>query len=695
MSQEKDQQLQEEAKRLATGSLRREDLGTASPELRALIAGNPATPAEMLEDLAYDKEAQVRAKVAGNPNVPWRWLEYLAWEFPQAFLSNPAALLQMMAYPEQITTDDKFWEHLLHTTAVPDLWWNWLRSRPASSVSPSVRLHIRYRGESTHPFGTCEQEDIHDLLTLLELLLITFRQGSIFADPACPPFAQQPVAILVFIKEELQRLASHPEEKVKQAVAQNEQTPVEILQILAQDQASNVRRYVASHPQTPVEILLKLAQDEDQYVREQVASHPQTPAEALQMLAQTQDQGWIGSTTRRHVAAHPQVTEQILRMLAQDEEKRVREEVAGNPLTPAEVLRSLALNKDRGVLRVVARNSQTPIEALQRLAKIKKPSIKAGVAIHPYISEELLCLLAQDESADVRKAVASRSELRAETLRALSCDRYEPVRRTVAGNDQVPVEILQTLARDKKISVRRAVARNKKTPVEILQTLAKDKEASVRIVIASHAQTPAETLQTLAQDKEAEVRFWAASHPQTEVEVLQTLTQDTNGLVQSMANLVQRLPEKVGGPLLEQGWWKKVCSLLWGRASGSLTWQLDQIAALDIAPHIQEAILTAIAADWNAENIRSTSEVSQYDKEHLTSLLSTRRKNYRRLMVPFMSPDMLQRLAISPSWELRCLAALHARTLQETRQHLSQDDNRYVRAIARMVIEMMEAVQSS
>lgn len=100
--QEADKQEQAEASNSATSAQCLEPL-RSNPHLRSAIAGNPAAPAQVLEQLATDQDAQVREQVAGNPNTPWLILERLAWEFPRQFLHNSAGPLQILAHPGQIS----------------------------------------------------------------------------------------------------------------------------------------------------------------------------------------------------------------------------------------------------------------------------------------------------------------------------------------------------------------------------------------------------------------------------------------------------------------------------------------------------------------------------------------------------------------------------------------------------------------
>src|SRR4051794_2518838 len=90
--------FEEEARNSNTSAQRLQALST-DPCLRIIIAGNPATPAGLLEHLAQDQDEGVRQAVTGNANTPWQTLEHLAEAFPHEFLSNPVLPLHLLAHP--------------------------------------------------------------------------------------------------------------------------------------------------------------------------------------------------------------------------------------------------------------------------------------------------------------------------------------------------------------------------------------------------------------------------------------------------------------------------------------------------------------------------------------------------------------------------------------------------------------------
>ena len=105
------------------------------------------------------------------------------------------------------------------------------------------------------------------------------------------------------------------DEKLK--LLKNNASP-ELLEKLAEDEDWEVRETVARNPKTPVDILRKLALDEDEHVRQSVAINPNTTADILKK--QAEDEDWVARET---VAMNPKTPDDILRKLALDEDKHV------------------------------------------------------------------------------------------------------------------------------------------------------------------------------------------------------------------------------------------------------------------------------------------------------------------------------------------------------------------------------------
>jgi hypothetical protein len=84
---------------------------------------------------------------------------------------------------------------------------------------------------------------------------------------------------------QLQQYTKDPEWEVRQAVARNRRTPVNLLAILAQDPHPQVRISVATNLSTDEAIFMVLANDSDVQVRSVVARFEYVPASVLAVMA--------------------------------------------------------------------------------------------------------------------------------------------------------------------------------------------------------------------------------------------------------------------------------------------------------------------------------------------------------------------------------------------------------------------------
>lgn len=686
MVDEPEQPWKEEASRPETSAQRLIEL-SADPQLHRIITANPSAPGNLLAQLAQNKDHLIRKAIASNPNTPWHTLQQLAWEFPHEFLHNPAGPFQMLALPEHIDTNSEFWGTLLREASIPSLWWSWLTSHSALRTSQAVLLHVQHAGEATHPYDFSSGEDEEVLLTLVELLTAACEQEetseharekhAISARPA--PLSQH------IIGEYLQWLAQAHDSEVRQAVASHPQTPVEVLRRLAQDQDPLVRKEVAGQKLIPGEILHMLAQDSDPRVRQGMARREQIPEEILYTLAQDED-----GKVRQAVTRRSHIPVDILRMLTQDEDTWIRHLIASHSQVPAEALLTLAQDKEVSVREAVAENPHTPVEALLILAQNENVEIRWGVASHPQMPVEVLYTLARDEHEYVRSNVAENLQTPANILRLLSLDQDERVRSTVASHPCTPEEVLRILAEDKERFVRQMVAKNPQTPGEVLHQLCHDPQEWVRSAVARNPHTPEDALRTLASNVPQNTDVYhnlglaVAMHPHASAEVLHLLTRYPHVLVRLQARFVQKLLATYGDEGREQAWWAELRRLFVNAHNStwigifSIETQLEEIAALDIPEHLRQMVITALAARWDNKHTFTIT-----DKRDAATILHARLTFYKHLLSPLLPPVALQKLAVSPHWEVRYLMAIHEKTPWESRQILSQDGNRYVRAMAR------------
>lgn len=145
---------------------------------------------------------------------------------------------------------------------------------------------------------------------------------------------------------------------VRYRVAANPSTPVNILRVLATDTHFDVRSSVAENPRTSIEVLRALATDPSHLIRMVVAHNPRTPVDILRKLAT--DSHWL---VRKGVSRNPSTLVNTLRALSTSETDSDRSGVATNPSTPRDILRAL-VNNDHDYIRRTAKEALSDINRL-------------------------------------------------------------------------------------------------------------------------------------------------------------------------------------------------------------------------------------------------------------------------------------------------------------------------------------------
>jgi len=308
-------------------------------------------------------------------------------------------------------------------------------------------------------------------------------------------------------------LAKNEHKDIREYVAENVNTPLEVLTNLAEDGASSVREKVAKNVITPPELLANLAKDKDYAVRCRVAESKNTPSEILKILARDESPD-VKLKVINNKNTPPESLINLIIDLAGHKDDFVRIEVAKNNNTPPEILSALA--KDNGrVRREVAENINATPETLAILAGDGNDGVRRVVAENVNATPETLAILARDEDYRVRRTVAENINATPETLAILARDEDDRVRRTVTirrevtENINATPETLAILARDEDDRVRRAVAKNNNTPPESLSILARDEDYRIRRAVAENSNTSPEILITLTEDGDDKVRFAA------------------------------------------------------------------------------------------------------------------------------------------------------------------------------------------
>ncbi len=240
----------------------------------------------------------------------------------------------------------------------------------------------------------------------------------------------------------LEKLVSHSDWRVRQAVAQNVSASVSMLEKLQKDDDKDVRIAVAQHVNASKATLEFLTGDEVDEVRLAVQSNSNTNPIWHQQLEQVEHQentvsleflqalcergGW----SRQLALKHPNISLEILEPYLTSENWHDRVAAASNPNLSTGQLETLALDTDSDVQKTLA--------------------------AHPNLSPESLEKFIKDENHEVRKSAASNINIALVWLEKLASDEHWAVRQSVAQNARVSFEILKTLLEDSDNDVRQA-----------------------------------------------------------------------------------------------------------------------------------------------------------------------------------------------------------------------------------------------
>jgi len=510
-----------EATNDTTSPERLEELAANNPQLKLLLAQNPATPPHLLQQFAATKDEPTLKAVTANPNTPTTVLMKLGEKYPAVLLENPIfALLQLenpnfiLEMPQntliaflKVPTLPEYIFTLAAKRSEPEILLV-LANHPQTSktildklvtsknqeVAQAVKLHVNWAGEIPSSEAQNPQK------VLIPFLRENNFTHNFYEEMILDTLAAIPKFLRPFADHSYKRwLSKNPKfadfRSDLDAYHKNQNnlniftTPLETL---AQDQQWQVRRDVTNNPQTPVKLLETLALSQDSRMRRQVAKNFNSPVKLLEALAQDHE-----NAVRVGVAKNPNASIAVLEFLALDRQIDVRVGVAKNPQTPVAILETLAVDQDWRVRRLVAKHQKLSEEILQVLAQDPELVVRTLVVQHPNTSIPIFQTLAQDSSEQIRQYVAMNRLTPAQILETLARDSVERVRLGVANNPQTPLTLFFNLSRDSSEQVRLSIARNSRTPEAILQLLARDSSEQVRLGVAKNFHTPITLLELL------------------------------------------------------------------------------------------------------------------------------------------------------------------------------------------------------
>lgn len=198
----------------------------------------------------------------------------------------------------------------------------------------------------------------------------------------------------------LRELSKSLDQRIRQAIAQNPNTPPDILIIL-------FNKFPLQVLHNPVLNLILLERPnflEELYENSKLVFHKYELPNFFMEWAIFN----INETIRSAVASSPKTPQNYLEKLSEDKQSFVRIQVAANYNSPAHILEKLAQDLDKAVRKAVARNPHVPINILEKLAGDEIVEVRREVAANNNTPSHILEKLVRDSSLIVRASCCNR-----------------------------------------------------------------------------------------------------------------------------------------------------------------------------------------------------------------------------------------------------------------------------------------------
>lgn len=384
------------------------------------LAGNPSTPADLLQRLSGSPYDEVRVELSGRAELPE---DDLTWLFGQ--------------------TGEVGWHRLLVNPSCPGNVLVTLAESGDESVAADAVRHMNYPADGLGEIGRGVPVAGRDLSVpvlanpslpreLLEAGSADHRVEArcrIAGNPAIPP----DLAVA---------LCGDPSAVVRRSLAQNPAVDTEIAERLSRDPESMVRlgillRSDADRP--PSEALIRSLVDA---FPDEVAGAPGLTAEVCaELLPRLDEAGW------ENLATNPGIPETVLDLVHATGGPRVRALTCAHPRCPSRLLNAAAESDTIELRAAAARNPHVPKQRAEALASDDSPLVRKSLAKNPALPPRLLVVLAHDTARSVRAEAALNPACDPVTLESLLHDPDDIVAMKAAYNPALPVSVMNDLTK--------------------------------------------------------------------------------------------------------------------------------------------------------------------------------------------------------------------------------------------------------
>jgi hypothetical protein len=465
-----------------------------------------------------------------------------------------------------------------------------------------------------------------------------------------------------------------------------------------------MRRFSAAETSDP-NALVGLACDESYWVRRQAVKNPATPGWVLDLLTRA------GATPdlRGKGQFDPTLDGDSLRKLVEGG-PWARLLVAEHPNTPVDVLDVLKDQPSISLRLAVAGHHRAVPNTLAVLCVDIEEAVRAKAVMHPQCPKDVIKVLTiAGASPDLRTADRPQQDLSPAQARALA-SLGQWGRFLVARNSGCPPELLADIAKNPDWRVRSGLLDNPNTPLDVLEHLLGSQDAPELASVhrVSSPDVPPEVLDKMARHPNAEVRMAVARHPAITPELLGWLVTDgTKEVRRFVANNPRTNPADINllvkagstpdlmqlsdsNPEMEateldtlsrRGLWARQLVVRHPNTSPNTLARLICDAAPKIRewaavhPNVpQETIQTLIRAGSSTDYQGFAPPDPTLSPEDLRQL--SQLGPWAEWVVaanPNTPPDLLERLAQSPDWQVRQLVAKNPNTSQAVLAQLAGD----------------------
>lgn len=282
------------------------------------------------------------------------------------------------------------------------------------------------------------------------------------------------------------------------AIAQAQDTSLEMLQQLATDKTEEVRRAIALNPnadkallrslgaefpeeviQNPMFGLLLLENPEESFVRLSLARSTTASLDLLEECAQsTEEELLIAVAVNPNTPLH--VLEQLVSQppalsdheyMEREDYRLIFKEIVHNPNVSAALLRTIS--EQWGIVESeVARNPKTPVDLLEKFSTWNNSTILLALCQNMATPQSIIEKLVIGSFQTVREAAK---------VHPNAPQNLEELQGFIEGHPKTSPELLEKLASDSRSDVRSRVAQNSNTPIAALERLALDDNPKVAV----------------------------------------------------------------------------------------------------------------------------------------------------------------------------------------------------------------------